>query len=68
MSGNAPEVSWLHVTYSTNVEEVLVKLITCSDVPGRWVDVWRLCDSYTNLSQKGCVYWKRFLCDVDQGG
>jgi len=29
------------VACSTNVGEVLVKLITCKDVPGHWVDVWR---------------------------
>ena len=29
------------VAYSTNVGEGLVKLITCSDVPGHLVDVWR---------------------------
>jgi len=29
------------VACSTNVGEGLVKLIMCSDVPGRWVDVWR---------------------------
>jgi len=29
------------VTCSTNAGESLVKLTICSDVPGRWVDVWR---------------------------
>jgi len=29
------------VTCTTNVGEGLVKLITCNDVPGCWVDVWR---------------------------
>jgi len=29
------------VTCSTDAGEGLVKLITCSDVPGHWVDVWR---------------------------
>jgi len=29
------------VTCITNTGEGLVKLITCCDVPGLWVDVWR---------------------------
>ena len=29
------------VACSTNTEEGLVKLITCNDIPGHWVDVWR---------------------------
>ena len=29
------------VACSTNTGKGLVKLITCSDVPGHWVDVWR---------------------------
>ena len=29
------------VACSTNMGKGLVKLITCCDVPGHWVDVWR---------------------------
>ena len=29
------------VACSTNAREGLVKLITCSDVPGCWMDIWR---------------------------
>ena len=29
------------VACSTNTGEGLVKLITCNDIPGCWVDVWR---------------------------
>jgi len=29
------------VACSTNMGEGLVKLTTCNDVPGSWVDVWR---------------------------
>ena len=29
------------IACSTNVGEGLVKLITCSDVPGHWVNVWK---------------------------
>jgi len=31
----------LFVACSTNAGEGLVRLIMCSDIPGRWVDVWR---------------------------
>ena len=52
------------VACSTNVGEGLVKLITCNDVPGRWVDVWRvehsLCTAVRRLSEskrrhQGCL-------------
>ena len=29
------------VTHSTNAGEGSVKLITCNDIPGRWVNMWR---------------------------
>ena len=37
----SPGLTPAFVTCSTNVGGGLVKLITCNDIPGRWVDVWR---------------------------
>ena len=42
------------VACSTSTGESLVKLITCSDVPGHWVDVWR---SDTFLHSCKVAFW-----------